>query len=93
MQMIIIQTPRPLTAAVEALETLTADEVELHNALADALGNATAANFEAISEAVSRCRAALDSIEAEAFKRLISERDAARAILASLEAMDVMKAA
>ncbi len=41
MQMIIIQTPRPLTADADALSALTADEVDLHNALADALSNAT----------------------------------------------------
>jgi hypothetical protein len=92
MQMIIIQTPRPLSTAVAALETLTADEVDLHNALADALGNATAANFQAISEAVSRCRVALDSIEAGALARLKAERDEYREVLASIEAVDVLNA-
>ncbi len=57
------------------------------------LSNATAANFQAISEAVSRCRVALDSIEAVALARLISERDEYRAVVASIEAMDVLKAA
>ncbi len=80
-----VEAPRELSGAAVALETLAGDV----NCLIDDLSNDTAANYQAVIEAVATCRNALARIEARAMERLILEAEYHRENLESIEALNV----